>query len=211
MRVVGDKLEAERLQRIAARDSLNQYVGGQLDAARQTMRDVDDRVTAAIERTLACELFVASSGVCGSTNDVRRFVMGRRCVAHRPAGYVEPPGCTYPLRCYCPTHVAKLTHAAENGHARKIKGQADALANAHEEWLNAAKRQIMYLASLPEPFTSEDVTRVVGLPRRRTASNQNNAVGALMTAAARRNIIRKVGRVTSAHGSEITQWRGADR
>lgn len=60
-------------------------------------------------------------------------------------------------------------------------------------------------------FTSEDVTAVCGLPTGRVTYNGNNAVGAMMTALARKGIIRKTSiRVPSrrkhAHGAELIVW-----
>jgi hypothetical protein len=157
-----------------------------------------------------------SCAACGETEGVRRFMNARLCPAHFPPNYAPPPGCTFPLRCYCPKHVPPLSARAEYdpGIVRKGRGQENAISASDPRWLSDAKQAILTLAAFGRPFTSEDVTERVGLPRGVTGTNKNNAVGAIMSAAARRNIIRKTGRHVlskraSSHGAELIEWIGA--
>ena len=81
-----------------------------------------------------------------------------------------------------------------------------------QRWRRAFAEQVEALARRGEPFTSEDVTALVGLPRD-SQQNRNSAVGAMMNGLAKRGIIRKTGqRVKSAypqsHAREILQWIG---
>ena len=81
-----------------------------------------------------------------------------------------------------------------------------------QRWRAAFTASVEALARRGEPFTSEDVTALVGLPRD-SQQNRNSAVGAMMNGLAKRGIIRKTGqRVKSAypqsHAREILQWIG---
>ena len=99
-----------------------------------------------------------------------------------------------------------------NGEELKKQGQQLAL-DAAEPWSDRAKDAIRCLALLRVPFTSEDVVSVVGLPSGEVGTNQNNAVGAVMTAAAKAGTIRRVGytksKRASSHGAVIAEWEGA--
>ena len=66
-RLVGDRLEAERLERIRIRDAA-------LPAG-----------------TRRCDLYREGRGVCGSTTDVRGYLCGLRCPAHTPAALAGRP------------------------------------------------------------------------------------------------------------------------
>ena len=101
-----------------------------------------------------------------------------------------------------------------SGETLKETGQAFAVAGAyasHEEWVSAFNKRLDELAASGMLFTSEDVTATVGFYRE-PGMNRNNAVGALMTAAARHGTIERVGWVASRlprqHGAAIAQWRG---
>lgn len=95
----------------------------------------------------------------------------------------------------------------------KEDAQARALAAATVDWRARAMAEIERLARVGAPFTSEVVTAVVGLPRHAIRMNRNNAVGALMSAAAKRGIIHKTGRYVPSqrrrsHGAMLAEWRG---
>jgi hypothetical protein len=126
---------------------------------------------------------------------------------HRPVpnGYMDQVDCAV---CQSPWP------CSESGQDLKAAGQALALDAADEDWTAAARRAIKWLAAQGRPFTSEDVTARTGLPSGAPGTNRNNAVGALMTSAAKAGLIAKTGeRVPSqrptSHGAEIAQWVGA--
>lgn len=101
-----------------------------------------------------------------------------------------------------------------DGLTRKEIGQEQALTGADDDWTAAARRAIKWLAAQGRPFTSEDVTARTGLPSGATGTNRNNAVGALMTSAAKAGLIAKTdtrvpSQRPSSHGAEIAQWVGA--
>ena len=83
---------------------------------------------------------------------------------------------------------------------------------AAAEWWQQAWTAVETLASSGVPFGSEDVIRLVGLPRVTRAQNRNNALGALMSQAARAGIIRKCGymnaRRPSSHSNLRILWEG---
>ena len=103
---------------------------------------------------------------------------------------------------------------SQSGEDLKAQGQQLAL-DAKPEWKDEAREAIKCLAVLSVPFTSEDVIAKVGLPSGEVGTNTNNAVGAVMTAAAKAGIIRRVGYTNSkrpsSHGAVIAQWKGASR
>lgn len=146
----------------------------------------------------------------------------------RPGGprHVNTPGpyCA-PLRCYCPGRVTiprgprttvdghpVLLNDPLEGERRKAVGMHRAL-DAREAWRQRARAAVLALAALGEPFTSEDVVDRVGLPAGGVGTNANNAVGALMSSAARANVIEPTGRhvrCRHAHSNarELKEWRG---
>lgn len=98
------------------------------------------------------------------------------------------------------------------GEKLKEQAQANALA-AHPEWGARAMREVERLARCGIPFTSEDVVLMVGLPTGKVATNKNNAVGALITSAAKHGLIVKTGRYVPSkrrrsHGAALAEWRG---
>lgn len=99
-----------------------------------------------------------------------------------------------------------------SGEQLKLDGMFAAAAAAAGEWHDDARNTIRELAATGEPFTSEDVVAVVGLPRGNVATNRNNAVGAIMSAAARRGEIRKVGyrnaKRPALHAAALAVWVG---
>ena len=101
----------------------------------------------------------------------------------------------------------------DEGKAAKDEGMSRAL-DAAVEWREAAYAAINSLASTRRPFTSEDVVAAVGLPAGGVRTNRNNAVGAVMSAAAKRGWIVKTGRHVTAkrkqlHAAELIEWTGA--
>lgn len=101
------------------------------------------------------------------------------------------------------------------GEELKAQGQQAAMSAAElNEWKVQFYTAVAELAALDTPFTSEDVTYRIGLPRTTVQTNRNNAVGAMMSAAAKRGVIQKTGRRVkskrpSSHAAELTQWIGA--
>jgi hypothetical protein len=106
---------------------------------------------------------------------------------------------------------ARREIARAEGERGKEIGMARAAA-AKQEWLDEAFIVLIRLARTREPFTSEDVTAVVGFPSGGRAMHANNAVGALFGIAARDGIIRKVRTVNAANGPAhthlVNEWVG---
>lgn len=83
------------------------------------------------------------------------------------------------------------------------------------EWKEQFHGEFDRLVWAGEPFTSEDVTRPIGLPHP-IGSSHNNVIGALMNAAFRRHLktatIERVGfrpgRRPSSHASALMVYRG---
>lgn len=101
--------------------------------------------------------------------------------------------------------------AARQAGERAARNAADVAA-----WNGQARLAVLALAATGEPFTSEEVTARCGLPRGTVGTNRNNAVGALLSGAARRGLIRKTGRTVpstrvSSHGAALAEWVGAER
>jgi len=98
-----------------------------------------------------------------------------------------------------------------NGMQRAIEGQGLAL-SAKPEWRSRAEVALSDLIASGEPFTSEDITLVVGLPAGRIESNRNNAVGALIAHARREGLIQSAGRRPSrnprSNGAMLEVWVG---
>ena len=102
-----------------------------------------------------------------------------------------------------------LYEAAEDA---KQEGMGAALAGADPRWKAAFIEQATVLAKRQEPFTSEDITAVVGLPNI-IGANRNNAVGAAMNTVARRGIMQRTGRYVKckqvhAHARHLSEWIG---
>ena len=100
------------------------------------------------------------------------------------------------------------------GHRRKEEGMRQAeQAPDVQTWKRWFRIVLEEFADLGQPFTSEDIIEQIGLPRRNVQTNANNAVGAMISGAARRKVIRKTGRHRlsrrpSSHGAELTEWVG---
>jgi hypothetical protein len=97
------------------------------------------------------------------------------------------------------------------GDALKQEGMTRAL-DAAAQWRARAWLAMHELAADGEPFTSEDLVELVGLPRRVEGANTNNAVGAIFSAASRRRLIERVGirnaRRPALHAAALTVWKG---
>lgn len=97
------------------------------------------------------------------------------------------------------------------GDALKHEGMTRAL-DAAERWRARAWLAMHDLADQGDPFTSEDLVDLVGLPRRVEGANTNNAVGAIFSAAARRHVIERVGirnaQRPALHAAALTVWKG---
>lgn len=98
------------------------------------------------------------------------------------------------------------------GETLKAEGQGRASNGwpQRDGWNERFDAAVTALAMTREPFTSEHVTARVGLP----PSGSPSAVGARMTAAAKRGSIHKTGRTVKAerpnqHAAMLTEWRGA--
>lgn len=108
-----------------------------------------------------------------------------------------------------------LEHAESDGTdslAAKHAGIKIALTK-HHEWQNEFRQAVTDLASLGEPFTSEDVVALVGLPTGGVGVNRNNSVGAMMNGMAKRRIIRNSGmraksKRRTSHSAELVLWVG---
>lgn len=100
----------------------------------------------------------------------------------------------------------------DDGDARKAEGMTRAL-DAVPSWSELARDAVDYLASTGRQFTSEDLTALIGLPRPDAPeSNRNNAVGAVISGAARRGVIERVGyrnaRRARLHSAQLSVWKG---
>lgn len=92
------------------------------------------------------------------------------------------------------------------GERLKVKGINEANGNADPGWAKRFDLIASHLANRGLPFTSEDVTRLVGQP------DHPNRVGARMNALARKNVIRRVdfvkARRSNQHAALISIWVG---
>lgn len=92
-------------------------------------------------------------------------------------------------------------------------GQAQALDSAAgREWIAKAMPVALRLAASGRPFSSEQITARVGLPRASRKPGANNAVGALMGALSRQGYIRQVARTHAtdplSHATNVGVWEG---
>lgn len=99
-----------------------------------------------------------------------------------------------------------------DGETLKQHGMEQA-ADAEPTWVEQAHAAVRYLANTGRFFTSEDVTALVGLPRGAVGQHRNNAVGAVMSAAARAGTIQRCGYEQSkrpvSHAAVLSVWVGA--
>lgn len=82
------------------------------------------------------------------------------------------------------------------------------------DWNQAAMHALWELAHSGKPFTSEDLTDMIGLPNA-SAANKNNKVGAFIQRNAYKMRLRRVDQVKArnpqAHGRWLTVWVGPVR
>ena len=108
----------------------------------------------------------------------------------------------------------QLSLTPHKGFELKDEGMRQALnAKDIEIWKQQFLAILMAHARSMEAFTSEDLIREVGLPRKEIKQNRNSAVGAMMNAAAKSGIIRKTGihvysERPSSHGAQLAEWIG---
>ena len=99
---------------------------------------------------------------------------------------------------------------SEQGDLFKQEGM-EVAAEAVSTWSQEARNAIDYLAECEQEFTSEQVIELIGLPRQ-VGMNRNNAVGAAMSGAARRGVIRRVGyrnaQRPESHSAVLAVWVG---
>ena len=92
------------------------------------------------------------------------------------------------------------------GDALKERGMAEAEVAA-DEWKHAWEQAIALLASIGDPFTSDDVRAIAGEPW-----DHPNACGSLFHKAARAGVIRAIGYRKSErarlHSHPLTLWVG---
>ncbi len=98
-----------------------------------------------------------------------------------------------------------------DGEALKIEGMSRALRGAGLDYQDSFEKAVRQLAKSGQPFTADDVTKLVGFPRNHR-TNANNSVGAMMSACANRGIIysvgyKKAGRSLS-HARMVQVWKG---
>lgn len=91
---------------------------------------------------------------------------------------------------------------------RAESGMDQALgSNAGATWAERAER---WLAERGEPFTSEAIVAMIGLPAGEVGVNRNNAVGALIRKWSQRGSIARVGYAPStrveSHGALLSIW-----
>ena len=84
-------------------------------------------------------------------------------------------------------------------------------ATGPDDWEQSAKHALYELAHSGRPFTSEDLTAMVGFPGTSTA-NGNNKVGLFIQRQARTFRLRRVDMVAArnpqSHGRLLTAWMG---
>lgn len=107
---------------------------------------------------------------------------------------------------------ASLFDVLDEARHRRDDGQRLALHATHHGWRAAAERVIAEYAEAGKPFTIDDVTDRIG----HALASSPNALGSLMTSAARQGLIRKCGYVQSRResrresraGGYVFEWIG---
>jgi hypothetical protein len=145
-----------------------------------------------------------------------KYLIGKckRCRAER--FFAPEPDLNYyrPPNPYPRTEPVLPAGVQNEAFGEKLKERGMSVAEQSEAmsgstWAQRADATIRALALSREEFTSEDVTRQVGLPVR-----SSGAVGARMNAAAKRGVIAWTGRMAKArrpnqHAALLKVWRGA--
>lgn len=124
----------------------------------------------------------------------------------------EPQPWDQPLFC---EHGNPVEACARCGIALGEQGQALAASSADAlAWWRNAWAALLKLAAASEPFTSEHVIAMVGLPRR-SAQGANSAVGSLIGHASKAGLIQLVGSTPAtrpiSHGAQIGLWEGVEQ
>lgn len=95
------------------------------------------------------------------------------------------------------------------GEALKNQGMVRAYEAADGDWKNNWSQAIALLASIGEPFTSDEVREIAGAPW-----DHPNAAGALFHKAARAGLIRSIGyrksERSTLHKHPLTLWVGVE-
>lgn len=183
VRIVSDRLERERRDRIAARNTQHVEQGG-----------------------VICGHWIGRVREQCTRPAVRAYQIGARCEQHTPAalaGRPEPQTrCVRPLRCYCERCLPDLPLPVLNNQTPAASSSA---------WTDRAKLAVLNLAHSGIPFTSEDVTQRVGAPDTQLRSDAHRLMDALMRGAEARHLITRTGRSRrSATGGELIEWSGAN-
>jgi hypothetical protein len=96
------------------------------------------------------------------------------------------------------------------GDELKELGQDLAVNNVTIDYEESFINRLLFLVESKNPFTIDDIVNSIGLPNK--GQNKNNAVGALMSRAAKNKLIKKIGYTKSNraanHSRIITQWIG---
>ncbi len=105
-----------------------------------------------------------------------------------------------------------LPFEREDGQALKADGMAAALEHIGTDYPDRFERAVRELAKTGEPFTADAVTALIGFPRTGHKTNRNNAVGAMMSACARKGLIRphsmKRAKRSRSHARLLRAWVG---
>lgn len=111
----------------------------------------------------------------------------------------------------CAGSVCRVCHPGLSGAEAATRSQQHALSSAHgAEWSQRAAAWIKR-RTVGEVFTADDITEAVGLPSGALVQNGNNAVGAVMAAAARAGLTIAIGWVEStrptSHARPVRLWQ----
>jgi hypothetical protein len=98
----------------------------------------------------------------------------------------------------------------EKPKSRKYRGQDRAISALSDLYKFKFDRVLREFAATQNPFSSEDITAIIGLPSK--GQNKNNSIGGLMSGAAHAGLIKKFGWTVSknanSHAREIRLWIG---
>jgi hypothetical protein len=101
----------------------------------------------------------------------------------------------------------------EEAKNQKKRGQDRAISAVSDLYKYKFDRVLREFAAKGLPFSSEDITAIIGLPSQ--GQNKNNSIGGLMSGAAHMGLIRKFGWTTSksvnSHAREIRLWIGVEK
>lgn len=120
-------------------------------------------------------------------------------------GLVEPR-----IHCADMTTMSQSELPFLKGRERKRAGQNKAVDHLSVAYRYDFKRALDHFILWQQTFTIDDIVAVIGLPSE--GKNRNNALGALISMAAKEGLIRKAGFTTSrrpeSHNRIIHQWMG---